>query len=215
MNLINELQVSAEADDVLTVLRKTKRLASKLSRSDISAWLDSEQSGYKGDPVPEYRIIKTIPAYKTEGFVPAGYGRLMKGIQDISDSGLDLPVTLYDPICDIMSMIDSIDKRNGIYRTIGRNTEFEQKLRHYVGVNSEFDDQISLLLHLNEAQIKSIPERIKDRVLEWACALESAGVTGEGLTFSAQDRAAAQTVTFHISQSHIEQLTNSGTNLRR
>jgi hypothetical protein len=28
---VNELQVSAEQDDVLTVLRKTKRLASKLA----------------------------------------------------------------------------------------------------------------------------------------------------------------------------------------
>ena len=32
MNLVNELQVSAENDDVLTVLRKTMRLASKLNR---------------------------------------------------------------------------------------------------------------------------------------------------------------------------------------
>lgn len=44
MNLVNELQVSAEQDVVLTVLCKAKRLASKLDRSDITEWLRNEQT---------------------------------------------------------------------------------------------------------------------------------------------------------------------------
>lgn len=36
MSLVNELQDSAGSEDVLTVLRKTKRLASKLDRQDIA-----------------------------------------------------------------------------------------------------------------------------------------------------------------------------------
>ncbi len=63
MNLINQLQVSAENDDVLTVLRKTKRLASKLERQDIAAWLEAEQAGYdSNDAVPEYRQVATTLA---------------------------------------------------------------------------------------------------------------------------------------------------------
>jgi len=63
MNLINELQASAENDDVLTALRKAKRLASKLERQDIAVWLQAEQGGYApGQPVPEYRKIHTTLA---------------------------------------------------------------------------------------------------------------------------------------------------------
>jgi hypothetical protein len=42
MNLIKKPQVSAEWDDLLTVLRKTKRLASKLGRRHIAEWLQNE-----------------------------------------------------------------------------------------------------------------------------------------------------------------------------
>ena len=77
-----------------------------------------------------------------------------------------------------------------------------------------FADQITFLLHLNSCQIRAIPEQIKDRVLDWACALESVGVTGDGLSFSAKEKEIAHSVTINISDSHIEQLNNSGTNQR-
>jgi hypothetical protein len=94
MNLVNELQVSAEKDDVLTVLRKTKRLASKLGRQDIADWLQNEQGGYPGTvPVPEYRKIGTTLAYDTNGYVPAGFGYLRNGIEDLPVAGLTFPCT--------------------------------------------------------------------------------------------------------------------------
>jgi hypothetical protein len=46
MNLVDELQASATKDDVLNVLRNTRRLASKLKRHDITEWLQAEQDGY-------------------------------------------------------------------------------------------------------------------------------------------------------------------------
>jgi hypothetical protein len=55
MSLFNELQVSAESEDVLIVLRKATRLASKLERDDIAGWLEAEQTGYADpDVVPDY-----------------------------------------------------------------------------------------------------------------------------------------------------------------
>jgi hypothetical protein len=77
-----------------------------------------------------------------------------------------------------------------------------------------FAHQITLLLHLNGAQIAAIPNHIKDKVLDWACALEAGGVTGEGLSFSAKEKEIAPSVTFNISNSQIEQLNNLGTNQR-
>jgi hypothetical protein len=100
--------------------------------------------------------------------------------------------------------------KHGVYVTV--DPETERMIRRYVQVNPMIANQISLILHLDSSQIKAIPEQIKDKVLDWACALESAGVTGEGLTFSAKEKQIADTVVFNISGSHIEQLNNSGTN---
>jgi hypothetical protein len=44
------------------------------------------------------------------------------------------------------------------------------------------------------------------------CALEAAGVTGEGLSFSAQQKQIAHSVTFNIHNNQIEQFINLGVN---
>jgi len=216
MNLVNELQSSAEQDDVLTVLRKTKRLASKLDRQDISDWLHCEQSGYKNKNVslPDYRKINTTLAINTNGYIPTSFGMVVNGIQDIPSCGLDLPCNLGDSISAVLSMIEEIKNEKQMYRPIEEGTEFSRSLREFIKIDPMFSRQVTFLLHLNAAQVKAIPDQIKDKVLEWACALEVAGVTGEGMSFSEKEKHTAHNVNFNIFDSHIEQLNNSGTNQR-
>lgn len=215
MNLVNELQVSAERDDVLTVLRKTKRLASKLDRRDIAEWLNAEQCGYAaGQAVPDYRKIGTTFAINTNGYVPAGFGRLMKGVQELPSIDVPVPACMEDPISAVMSMIESLNQGNGIYRSIPQGSDLDLAMRRIISLDPMFAHQITFLLHLNATQVKAIPEQIKDTVLDWACALEAAGVTGDGLSFSAKEKDVAHSVVFNISGSHIEQLSNSGLNQR-
>lgn len=212
MNLVNELQVSAERDDVLTVLRKTMRLASKLDRKDISVWLDSEQDGYpEGTIVPDYRRIRVTLAYNTNGYIPAGYGRLMSGVQDLPGD-FDTRVPISNPLSSVMEWIAGMDKGNGVYQHV--DDQLDRLIRQTYRFNPMISQQISLLLHLNAAEVRAIPERIKDKVLRWALALESAGVTGDGMTFSLKEKEIAHSVTFNITGSNIEQLSSSGVNLK-
>jgi len=213
MNLVNELQVSAEQDDVLTVLRKTMRLASKLGRDDISAWLEAEQSGYPDNrDVPEYRKVGTTLAYKTNGYIPAGYGQLMNGVEDLPSLDVTCPMPVRESISVVLTWIESLGKGHGIYFPIPAGSDYNRSIRTIVRFNPTIERQITLLIHLNESQIRAIPDRIKDKVLQWSLALERAGVTGEGMTFSAKDKEIAQRVTWNIYGSHIEQLNNSGIN---
>lgn len=215
MNLVDELQVSAERDDVLTVLRKTKRLASKLGRTDISEWLQWEEAGYPGSQtVPEYRQMGTTLAYDTNGYVPAGFGFVMNGIEDLT--GFDVPerYQLRAPISEVSSLIESLGGGKCIYLPVVAGSEYDRLLRACVHFHPLFARQITLLTKLNSAQVKAIPDRIKDKVLDWACKLEAAGVTGEGMTFSVEERRIAGGVTFNIFGSHIEQLNNHGANHR-
>jgi hypothetical protein len=215
VNLINELQVSAEKDDVLTVLRKTKRLASKLGRKDIAEWLHAEQDGYaSGQSVPEYRMIGNTLAYNTNGFIPAGYGQLVRGIEHLPASDLTCPVAVRDSIGTILSWIEGESKGNGTFYAIPEGSDRSRAIRSRFRFNPIIEHQITFLLHFNCAQIKAIPEGIKDKVLDWACALETAGVNGDGLSFSTKEKEIAHTIIFNIDNSHIEQLNNLGTNLK-
>jgi hypothetical protein len=213
-NLVNELQISAEQDDVLTVLRKTRRLASKLARQDIADWLDAEQNAYGTGPVPDYRKISTSLAYNTNGPIPIGMGLVKNGIEDLHIKGMAYPVDLRDSISTVLSMIEGTKAGNAIYWPINEGTELSRLIRQQVRFNPLFARQITFLTHLNETQIVAIPERIKDKVLEWACALEAAGVTGDGMSFSPKEKEIAHSVIFNISDSRIEQLTNAGFNLK-
>jgi AbiTii len=211
MNLVNELQVSAEQDDVMTVLRKTMRLASKLNRDDISGWLEAEQSGYPDNlNVPDYRRIRVTFAYNTNGFISAGFGRLMNGVQELP-TDIDVKVPVGSPLSAVMAWVAQMDKGHGIYQPV--DEKMDQALRGMYQFHPMYAKQISLMLRLNDSEVRAIPERIKDKVLHWALALERAGVTGDGMTFSVKDKEIAQTVTFNI-YGHIEQLSNSGTNLK-
>lgn len=215
MNLVNELQISAERDDVLTVLRKTKRLASKLDRQDIADWLQAERAGYvPGQCVPDYRKVVTTLAYNTNGYIPSGYGYFTNGIKDLHSFDMTEPLPVKISISSILAWIESLTKGESIYFPIPEGTDYSRELHSVIRFNPMFAHKITFLLRLNDSQIRAIPEQIKDKVLDWACALESAGVTGEGMSFNAREKEIAHSITFNISNSHIEQLNNSGTNQR-
>ncbi len=214
MNLVNELQISAEQDDVLMVLRKAVRLASKLNRQDISDWLRSEQSGYAvSQSVPDYRMIRVSLALNTNGYVPAGFGCVMNGVQHLPPAGVDGPVWVGNSISTVQAWIADLDNDRGIYLPVER-TEMDKAVRAMYSIHPMFARQVSFLLRLNDAEVRAVPERIKDKVLEWACVLERAGVTGEGMSFTAKEKEIAHAITYNISGSNIEQLNNLGTNMK-
>jgi len=213
MNLVNELQVSAESDNVVAVLRKARRLASKLERDDIAEWLQSEQSGYT-DPevVPAYRKVHTNLALNTNGPIPAGYGLLMNGVKDLPKCGLEFPFPIMASINTVLTWTAGDAK--GVYFPIEAGSKESQMIRDAFHFESPYSNQITFMLHLNSSEIMAIPEHVKDKVLDWALALERAGVTGDGMSFSSKEKQIAHSVTFNIIESTIGQLSNSGTNRR-
>lgn len=214
INLVNELQVSAEQDDVLTVLRKTKRLASKLNRTDISDWLNSELNGYHvNQNIPPYRHVASTVAYNTNGYVPAGFGMMKNGIDDLPFFGSIISY-VREPISSVISMIDGVKNgsKNGIFQDI--DLEIDQLIRSKLSIGQDYDRQISFLLRLNNAQVMAIPDQIKDKVLDWACALEAAGVHGEGMSFSQEEKDKAHNVSINITNCNVDQVNALGENMK-
>lgn len=214
INLVNELQVSAEQDDVLTVLRKTKRLASKLSRTDILDWLNSELNGYKNDQdVPAYRQVASTVAYNTNGYVPAGFGMMKKGIEDLPFFG-STKSYVREPISSVMSMIEAVKNGTNQGMFVQINPEIDQFIRSKLCIAPGYDQQISFLMRLNKADVMAIPDQIKDKVLDWACALEAAGVHGEGMSFSPEEKKNANKVSINITNCNVDQVNALGENMK-
>src|ERR1051325_5076349 len=115
MSLVNELQHSAATDDVLTVLRKAKRLSVKLNRPDIVAYIDKELNGYSaGDAIPAYRTVSQNLHYVTNGYIPYGYGHLVNGVLPLNDD-LGLSQTLTQPISEILDWISSANGSHDLF----------------------------------------------------------------------------------------------------
>jgi AbiTii len=215
MNLVNELQQSAVSDDVFVVLRNTMRLASKLNRTDIGEWLSAELSGYKSDQtLPPYRVVDAIIGFRTTGPSSPGFG---------FDAGSITPLppvrVIQFPIVDSISTITQV-----INDLIGNNDKClccsaeegsasREVIRpHIAEIDGPLAQHITFLVSLNHRQIRAIPDRIKDTILRWALDLEAAGVKGDGISFSEEERRISQTVIFNINRSIVGQLTTSGTN---
>jgi hypothetical protein len=212
VNLVNELQVSAERDDVMTVLRKAKRLASKLGVADIDDWLQCEQEGHSGGhPVPKYRVVKGHLVFKSNGPIPVGWGMLATGVMDYP-GGVTVDRDIPDAMAEVLAMTAQANEKNhGLYMTLP-----DAQTNHYLHgtMNELIADRVTFLLRLNIGQILAIPEAVKNRVLDWSGLLERKGVLGENMTFNEAERKLAHTITFNISNSKIEQLNNQGNNIR-
>lgn len=200
MNLVNELQISAENDDVLTVLRKTKRLASKLGRQDIAGWLKAEEEGYADDQeVPEYRYIMISYAFVTNGPIRVGFGRVLSGMQDLPPTGREAPIPYQGSISSILSILTSVeDSKSELIIPIARGNKDERYLRSTIQCDPQIAQQISFVMKPNVAQVRAIPERIKDKVLDWALALEAAGIKGENMSFSTKEKETSHNVNLSI-----------------
>ena len=121
MNLVDELQESATKDDVLSVLRNTRRLASKLKRHDIAEWLQTEQDGYKdGQLVPDYRRIRTTLAYNTNGYIPAGFGMVRSGIEELHAFDLNVSLPIPESISEVLSVIASLGSKGTFSNRYGK-----------------------------------------------------------------------------------------------
>jgi len=119
-----------------------------------------------------------------------------------------------DPINTVADWVKSLNGKNHVYLALP--SDLAQQIRSHLGSNNpDFLDRISIIARLSDSDLSNIPEQVKNRVLDWACDLESAGVTGGGQTFSEKEKADAKMVVFNIYNSNIDQLSSSGANLKR
>lgn len=207
--LVLELQREALNKNASTthLLRMALVVARKLGVSEFLEWVDAELNGYKeGVPIPDYRMLhgslKVWNPY--HGWQPLY-------IED-TDAAERLCVRPNNQaIPELESMFVPGKEKN-----VDFISYFSKDLEQRLMSGMEFDLQPAVLI--GTARVHGIIDAVRTAILDWSLKLEAAGVLGEDMTFSSDEKAKApsspdgityqvqnQTVIHSMQQSQIQQ----------
>lgn len=197
-SLVLELQRDAYNTQVPVseLLRKALVVARKLNIGEFEKWINFELNGYPegSDDVPEYRgVTGLVMAHNPyRGWIPfiipdAGLAKAAakRGFaQPISEVEKILDLQKDDPLCIVYYAPEAVTLLMSIMPI-----------------------QMTPALKVPTSQIHKIVETVRNIVLDWSLKLEADGILGEGMTFTAEEKQAASTNTYHI-QTFIEHASN-------
>ncbi|WP_342066944.1 hypothetical protein [Achromobacter kerstersii] len=212
MALVLELQREAISKDgsVADLLRLALVVARKLSVTEFEQWIQAELNGYKdgGVSAPTYRkITGTLKCWNPyNGWIPLhSKSPEMGSLLSSRVSG--------QSVGELESMREA-GKSSGTYMMY-----FPKKLEADLMRSMEMPFQPALFI--SDAQIHGILDTVRNLVLDWSLKLEAAGVLGEDMTFSREEKARAaegvmyqienQTVIHNMTQSQVQQGTTGST----
>lgn len=189
-SLIEELQRDAldPKVPVTVLLQKCLVVGSKLKIQALADWARLELEGYKSADVPDYRLVLGRP----QVFNP------MRGFQPINfTNGEQLRAfsTMHfnQPASELEHSLRQASGSGSDEFHVSYAPDLEIALRLAIRPL-----QLSPSLSINASQFHKILEGIRKTVLEWSLRLEAAGVRGEGLSFSAEEKQMAQSVTYNV-----------------
>jgi len=180
VNLIEQLLVDGADDNVsiTSILRKARFAASRLELLDLQSFLDNEENGYTDNSLlPKYRLL---PGQLE--ILLTGYGWRYETSQ--------LPLPCPNPIGQVLAMAGGADK----FVCLSALYPPEVAERH------GFREIPRARFNTSRATLVGILEGVRSRVFNWAIELDKAGVRGEGIDFSREDKAKALSIT--VNQFH-------------
>jgi hypothetical protein len=193
--LVDQLQEDALNQDVpvSTLLRKVKVTAVKLGLDEVLTWVESELSGYRSE-LPDYRQGRG----QTNGWNPHhGWQPIHFGDPAFGD--LVATVNFVEPVANYEALLD---KGEGPF-------QMPLSMELVALLNETLSIQVPRVVNnIARGTIVQIVQRVRDMVLDWALELARAGVTGEGIRFSNDERERATGA--HISIGTFHGSFNSG-----
>ncbi len=175
-SLVLELQSDALNSSVSTldVLRKALVVARKLGIEKFQKWIELELEGYDDSPLPKYR--------STRGQLRAwnpyhGWHPIRTDSQDLQE--------VYSKVCDC-SISQPISEL--IFLANSESDELQMQLPFQAESFLVSTVRTSVKISISKVSVQGIVEAVRDIILQWALQLEEDGVTGEGMTFSKEEK---------------------------
>jgi hypothetical protein len=184
--LILKLQAEAANPNasVTNLLRMAKIAATKLDLKDALVWIDRELNGYMD------LKIEDLPPYRRPMGVPQAYNPV-HGWQPIQ-----FPDT---KTADLFSEAYIGWALGAIERSVGERSEgsyaFPYRPEEKIAIQQSLRFRVDVQISLQRAQLWNIVEQVRNLILNWSLELEKAGVLGEDMHFSAQEKGHAKPVT--------------------
>lgn len=174
---------------LVDLLRKALVVAKKLDVADFERWLTQELNGYPSTSdytaYPEYRILHG----EVKAAVPGRY----------------IPVLFTGPNA---ARLNRAYSRMPTARPIAELESIAQAHPEGLIIPYTPEDQVQLMkgagspepptLHVPTHQLIGVLNAVKNIVLEWALRLEKDGIVGQGMSFSAEERATASSIHYNV-----------------
>ena len=172
---------SDPSSDIFAVLMKAKMIAFKLDLTDITEWIELELKGYPTiASAPDYRrtqgIMKAWNPFN--GWIPVDFG------DDIELSRAFTTITFTESVSSLKRALDPNPK------TLQMPVPYEM-----VAMLNPGRSGTDMRWTFSAGAVEHIFSTIRNKILEWALALEKNGVFGEGLIFNQHEKAEAANVT--------------------
>jgi hypothetical protein len=182
-SLVEQLQMDAVDRNVRTsdLLRKALLVASRLDIPGVPEWINKELSGYElKDDVPAYRRIHgRVMARTFYGWRPVQFPT------NEVESKIAEQIVLQS-----VAMLEEIESEEGDPR-INFPPEAQQILQAMFRRETEFT-----CVH-SRASLVAIIDEVRNQILRWSMELYNAGVKGEGLAFTKQEKTLAHNMVIH------------------
>jgi hypothetical protein len=188
--LVRKLQAEAANPgnaSVTNLLRTAKIAATKLNATDALVWIDRELNGYmkvKVEDLPPYRQLIGIPqAYHPQyGWQPIHF-RNAKTQEAFSLAPVGMALGPIEK---------TVNEASGDFAfpyPPAVKVELQQ------AIQQTFPYLTDLQISLERGQLWNIVDQVRNLILNWALELEKAGVLGEDMHFSEQEKGQAEPVT--------------------
>lgn len=179
VGLIEQLQADALDPSVAadTMLRKVKVAATKLGLDDALEWVTFELSGYPNkESIPDYRRGHGEPLawHPYHGWQPLRFDGPLG--ETVSNVYFDEPIGSYETLLkgETANLILPIPSAG------------------VAELNKLLNIPVSRMARsIAPGAIIAVVQRVRDLVLDWSLELSRAGITGEGISFTVNERAKA------------------------
>lgn len=198
--IVLNLQADAIDEDVPVVqlLRTAKIIATKLGLDDALVWINLELDGYNdvdSDGLPKYRQLEGSPKclHRNGGWQPLQ-----------SDDPKILKMLSAAPLgCELGALektLKSNEEGNLVFPYAPENKAF---------LVSEVKGFTDFHVLIDKGQAHNILDSVRNLILEWTLELEKAGIIGEGMEFSPNDKHAAMPITQQIFAQNVVHIGNA------
>ena len=186
--LVLELQRDAldKSINVSDLLRKAMVVSKKLGINEMEEWINRELVGYPGDnsEIPLYReITGRVMAYNPYH----GWQLLHFANPELGDH------LSKRKISQAVGQLDAIvnnDKSRELH------VPFSNHIKNQLMDSMEIPLEVTLLV--GDSELHKILEGVRNEILNWTLDLETRGIVGDGMRFSAEEKQAASQINYQI-----------------